>query len=327
MKGLWLSLILALCHVEVARLQRIVHYPIGNVNAIVASNTETSNRFSKFWSRLEKGSWELSTLKIFHQVIDKTTSVIDFGTWIGPTIFFSGNFAKVVVGFEPNPEAYKLVKRGLDLNHEKGHLRNVQVHHNCISATKEHVRMRHGPESAADSMGSVVSLADAESDSPTTAKSSKKSKKKLHPTLVPCDTLESMLGRFFPSLGQTASSLSAGNSSAKSEHLFIKVDVEGYESNIIGTWKGWVPLYQPTIFLSMHQQAHFAELWNDTKRNTVKETLRLFPFVYEVEDVGQKVHSSVGRIIKHSHPLNEDFTLCRNCDYLLSHRNLDAVKL
>ena len=158
MKLLISIIIFCIAVIESRGTARTIRYPYHNATALI----EIQPQFAKFWSRVERGEWEASTLSIFSQVITKDTLVIDFGAWIGPTILFAGHFANKVIGLEPNPEAFKIVKKNVDINNAR--LKNVEVYNKCISVHNEQVRMRHGPESAADSMGSIVSLDDAEKE-------------------------------------------------------------------------------------------------------------------------------------------------------------------
>jgi len=111
-----------------------VLYPIGNATAIVEfSGSKSDTRVRKFWERVERGHWERSTLHVFYTVIDKETSVIDFGAWIGPTILFAGNFAKQVLGLEPNSRAYKVARRNVELNSLRFGKEKVQMYvHKCF---------------------------------------------------------------------------------------------------------------------------------------------------------------------------------------------------
>jgi FkbM family methyltransferase len=306
-------------------IKKIIKYPFNNATAIV----EIPPQFSKFWSRVEKGEWEASTLSIFSQVITKDTLVIDFGAWIGPTILFAGHFAQQVIGLEPNPEAFKLVKKNVDMNHDDGRLINVDVFHKCISVRTEQVRMRYGPESAADSMGSVVSLDDAAKEDQAKRSggvSRVKGLNPLHQQPVECYTLEEAIQYYYPIVIPKKETTAAAL-----PPLFIKVDIEGYESNLVGTWVDWVDIIKPTMFLSMHQQTHFSVLWDETKRKSVINTLKKYPYVYEVADCGQKVRKVSkdcnGGLFKVVNPGEANYILCEKCDYLLSFLNHDHIKI
>jgi hypothetical protein len=96
--------------------------------------------------------------------------------------------------------------------------------------------------------------------------------------------------------------------------LFIKVDTEGFEAEIVPNWRPWLTSVQPTLFLSMHM--HLRQ-YTRTEKERLAETISMFPHVYVVTDclncAGQ--HTKVN--------VTAD-TLCEKCDYLCTFAPSDA---
>lgn len=75
---------------------------------------------SNFWEKASKGGWEHETFAIFEKYVNKDkTTVIDFGTWIGPTLLFHGSFSKRSIGVEADPVAFAVVEYNVELNKVK----------------------------------------------------------------------------------------------------------------------------------------------------------------------------------------------------------------
>jgi len=108
--------------------------------------------------------------------------------------------------------------------------------------------------------------------------------------------------------------------------LFIKVDVEGFESQIVPTWYTWIPELKPTLFLSMHQ---FLREFSAEEKNGFVQVLNLFPFVAQTSDVNK---SDIFDITDWEYFVQDNLklvrpnvsNLCIRCDYLCSFENLNA---
>ena len=72
--------------------------------------------YDKFWPVLQSGWWEPETFAIFARYIDSRTTVIDFGTWIGPTLLYHALFSRKSYGIEGDPSAYAVLKANILLN-------------------------------------------------------------------------------------------------------------------------------------------------------------------------------------------------------------------
>lgn len=69
-----------------------------------------------FWKTFSDGSWESSTFKIFDKLLTKASVMLDIGAWIGPTALYAAQTARQVFAFEPDPVAFSILCRNIDLN-------------------------------------------------------------------------------------------------------------------------------------------------------------------------------------------------------------------
>ena len=255
---------------------RSVNFPFG-VSSYVAQDETIDALLGKFygengslfWDSVEEGVWEPNTFSIFKSVITNQTTVIDFGSWIGPTILFAAHFAHEVYSIEPDSTAFFMLQKNLNAN--KNVLSNIKILRRCISIREETVIMKPGPLGPGDSMSTVTRNINCNGN-------------ECHDT-VPCNTLLSFIKEF----------------NIKSP-LFIKVDVEGLERELFATWHDIIQLYQPSIFISIHQHLGY---FSNIEAHNFMMTLKLFPIIiisYQNNDV---------EILKWS----DSFQLCSQCDY------------
>lgn len=185
---------------------------------------------------------------------------------------FASTLAKAVIAMEPDSAAFQTLTQNVALN---PHL-NIKALRKCVSPIHEEVTMRAGGIMQGDSMSQVERGGHSKSKDG-----------------VQCSPLLAII----------------------EEHnlhppLFIKIDVEGMEAEIVPSWKSWIPKLRPTIFLSMHQ--HLRQ-YKDSEKKGVLEVLSLFPYVYLVTDCLDCKGKFEKVIIN---PSNS--TLCEKCDYLAS---------
>lgn len=150
-----------------------------------------------FWELFEKGEWEPGTFDVFDRHIDEDTVFLDIGGWIGSTALYGAELAKKVLVFEPDPKAFGELNSNVELNRELSGLNHITAYQTAIAPNSGKIRLgiRH---EGGDSMSSVL-LADS-SDL----------------------EVESMC------LAEVIK-----EHDLKNESLFVKMDVEGFEYDII----------------------------------------------------------------------------------------------
>lgn len=72
----------------------------------------------EFWDRFEASGWEPETLSILHANLDRRTTFVDVGAWVGPTTLFAAARARRVIALEPDPLALRQLRRNISLNPE-----------------------------------------------------------------------------------------------------------------------------------------------------------------------------------------------------------------
>jgi FkbM family methyltransferase len=148
-----------------------------------------------FWDRVEAGRWEPGTLAVIDAHVDGRTTFLDLGAWVGPTALYAAGVARRVITVEADPAALVQLDRNLKANPDLAS--RIEVLPRAIHADEEPVTFgaRRKP---GDSMSSVL-LADAE-------------------RTWQAATITS---------GQLAGML------APDERLFIKMDIEGAEYDLL----------------------------------------------------------------------------------------------
>jgi FkbM family methyltransferase len=98
--------------------------PYGNIKY----NVYPTKHWPEFWKFVNNRIWEPTLFETIDKYVDKDTTYIDFGTWIGPTLIFGCKLAKKCYGLEPDPVAYKEALRNIQLNNI-----NVEFLEKCVA--------------------------------------------------------------------------------------------------------------------------------------------------------------------------------------------------
>lgn len=92
--------------------------------------------------------------------------------------------------------------------------------------------------------------------------------------------------------------------------VFIKVDTEGFEAEIVASWREWIPLWRPKLFVSMHQHLR---TFTPQEKAALADTLALFPLCIQVDDADPT------NLFRAVNATSE--TLCIKCDYFCSFKD------
>lgn len=71
--------------------------------------------YLQWWTKKYQ-HWEDRTFDIFDMFLDPRHCFIDVGAWIGPTVLYAAAKAKHIYCFEPDPEAYRVLRLNLAVN-------------------------------------------------------------------------------------------------------------------------------------------------------------------------------------------------------------------
>ncbi|MGE0128186.1 MAG: FkbM family methyltransferase [Blastocatellales bacterium] len=108
-----------------------------------------------FWRRLENNVWEPGTFKVFDHFLDRDTTYIDIGAWIGPTLLYAAQRSKASYAFEPDPVAFEELSRNLRSNDEATWRRRIQIYHQAVDHQAGTLRLGN-PSGGGNSMTSVL---------------------------------------------------------------------------------------------------------------------------------------------------------------------------
>jgi len=174
----------------------------------------SSGAHDGFWQDVTSGAWESDTYAIFDRFLDGQHSYIDIGTWIGPTLLYGCQTAKMAYGLEPDPIAYAELQQNIALNAQL--TPKVRVLNACIA-----------PQTGEVALGSRGAGGDSTS-------SLLFAKKKTHWTVKAYSFAD------FIRQNEVA------------DCNFIKMDIEGGEYQILPTMIDYLKRHRPTLHLSLH---------------------------------------------------------------------------
>lgn len=196
------------------------HGKTETVGVAGSSYTVTGN---PFWASVANQTWEPHTYRRYFQYVTPSTTLVDFGTWIGPTLLFGATRAARAFGIEGDPVAYADTLVNLQLN--AAALKNVHLQPGCVSVQREVKDMR-----SADAGNSCSGVGDAVACGNATVA-----------WRVQCYDLPFLFSHWGVDLGLDT---------------FIKIDVESYECALVPSLVDWLLAAQlkPTISLAMHSQ-------------------------------------------------------------------------
>ena len=211
-----------------------------------------------FWKGIE--SWEPHTFTTFSAIVDGETDVIDFGAWIGPTALFLASRAKKVVALEPDPAAFIELQLNAAVN---GFFNSrLYVENACVSHVQQRLVLSsrfgnsvssfvHFKENLDTAWGPIAGLFETE-----------------------CTTLDSIVFRH--SFGKK---------------IFIKMDIEGFETTLMPNLINFVNAYSPTCYVSFHPQLVD---FSAPLIHRLRKFVLLFPYVYTAGHLGDNRRNDSG---------------------------------
>jgi FkbM family methyltransferase len=190
-------------------------------------NTATGGAF---WRRFERQQWEANTLRVFARMIDARTTVVDFGTWIGPTMLFHAFLSRRSIGLEGDPWAYVLMRHNLALNvgaHPQL-LQKVILQPGCVGVAQE--RANFSSAAPGNSCSGIMSNASRARCGALTTRWS-----------VQCYELPVVFRHYGIRVER---------------ETFIKIDIESFECYLLPRIAAWFlapnVTSKPTIYVAMH---------------------------------------------------------------------------
>ena len=109
--------------------------------------------------KIAQKNWEQNTFRIFKKFLNKDSSYIDIGAWIGPTVLFAVHFAKKVYAVEPDPIAYRELLNNIEANNNLKD--RIVVFYGCIGNSNGKVKIGNPYEVGSSSSSLLFSKSSA----------------------------------------------------------------------------------------------------------------------------------------------------------------------
>lgn len=168
----------------------------------------------RFWTDTNFGAWEPETLETYREVVQPEMEVCDIGAWVGPTAIFAAKLGARVTCFEPDPAAYERLLFNLRCN-VRGLVSSFPIALGGVDGLR---RM--------GAMASHLGQSGTSFHAPERGEQS-----------------TNVLGLSWPSAIRLLQLPSFD---------FIKIDVEGGESELLPAMLPYLREYRPTLLLSTH---------------------------------------------------------------------------
>lgn len=202
----------------------------------------------RFWTKIEDGSWEPDTFGVFDRFVTPETTCLDVGCWEGPTLLYGGQLGRAAYGFEADPLAFAGLQRNLAANPE---LTQIHIRHQCVAAKTGAVKFG-SRAGGGDTMSSMLFAGGKTA------------------WTVPGIRLDEF----------------AAQEKLESP-IFLKIDTEGGEYEIMPTLHAFFRRYRTTLYLSTHPGffgSVVTSLWAKARAHFgLVFALRSFAFIYDTE--------------------------------------------
>ena len=198
-----------------------------------------------FWRNVNTRGWEVATYAHFNQFITKQTTLVDFGTWIGPTILYGAQLSKRAFGIEADPVAFAEVSMNVNLNSDK--LGHIHIQPSCVSTEEKVMEMQSAAAGNSCSGLGKVACGDV------TQRWS-----------VQCYELQKLFRYWDVELDL---------------NTFIKIDIESHECELIPHLKDWFAgvRAKPTLHIAMHSQIRYC---SEDQYSSIDDLIHLYKYGY-----------------------------------------------
>jgi FkbM family methyltransferase len=109
-----------------------------------------------FWDQFADGRWEPHTFAVMDRYLTPTSTYVDIGAWVGPTVLYAARRCARVVAVEPDPVACADLLSNLAANG----VENVDIVAGAVAATTGTTRL-HARGGWGSSMSSIVGTGDS----------------------------------------------------------------------------------------------------------------------------------------------------------------------
>jgi FkbM family methyltransferase len=192
-----------------------------------------------FWEDFEAGRWEVDTFNVFDKYLDEATTFVDIGGWIGSTSLYASQLVKRAFVFEPDEVAYE--ELSANFKHNDGF---------PFQERTELIRAAIAPENGSIDLGFRTERGDSMSSVLLASKNQRASVKSIN------------LHDFLLDKG------------IDQDKLFIKMDVEGFEYDILPALAYMIQtLPRASFLISLHPQFLLDKLLRETPSGKLQSSL------------------------------------------------------
>lgn len=171
----------------------------------------------EFWKKYETLKWENEIFDTIENYVSNDTYFVDIGAWIGPVSLYAKNYTNKLIMFEPDPEAFSNLVKNFNLNYnnkldDKIILNELAV----IADNKKKINLN------SDKFGESGSSIYLENSS--------------RQTQVNSINFLDMIKKY----------------NLIDKKLFFKIDIEGYEYELLIRYKYFFKKLNASVFFSLH---------------------------------------------------------------------------
>lgn len=191
-----------------------------------------------WWTNLGTGQgppgWEHQTFINFYNHLLGCRYYVGFGTWIGPTLFYAGQMVEEAYGIEADPIAFAKVETNLALNKDMAWASRIHLNHHAVGLGSE--------------------------DSDATPTNLDMSSAKAGNSCSGLGAIAAICGKakvFWKVNAYPLPYLLKRWNVPSTNSLFVKVDVESFECQLVPSWLPWLKNIEgrkPIFHLALHEQ-------------------------------------------------------------------------
>ena len=195
----------------------------------------------EFWKKYETLKWENEIFNTIEKYVSNDSYFIDIGAWIGPVSLFAKNYASKLILFEPDPEAFKNLQKNFQLNHKNKLENNIFLNELAVvSDNKKKINLN--SKKFGDSGSSIY----AENRS-----------KQIQVNTI---NFVDIINKY----------------NLTDKKLFFKIDIEGYEYELLLKNKDILKKLDASIFFSLHPVYIIQKFYGKNKN----KFLQIIYFIY-----------------------------------------------
>ena len=224
----------------------------------------------EFWKKYEVNKWENELISTIEKYVSKERYFIDIGAWIGPITLYASKFASKIIAFEPDPIAFNILKKNIELNKNTGIFEKINLNQMAVGTDKNKTIDLYSSNFCNSGTSSILD-------------------KNLDKITVKSITLPDVVKKF----------------NLEKEKIFFKIDIEGAEYDLLIKNLDLLKRLDCNLHFSLHPKNLAKQFYKNNKSkfigvffyiSTYFKIIRKLPFKYIL--VNEKKISIIKLIIK-----------------------------